>query len=230
MDRPRVLIVEDRPSVLRLMATILERGHDVTTACDGTTALSLIASDSFDVVLTDIRMPGASGFDVLRAVKSRAPRTRVVMITAYANVADAVAAIKLGAYDYVAKPLDADEISLVVARAVAQAQETPGAAEEARAHEDRFGAAAESVEVSVGFHHAVELARDAASRRYLVGLMRLFRGNVTQAATRAGMTRESLHRVLKKYDVRSEDHKQTTGVTVAPPASQAGGTLLHAVK
>jgi DNA-binding NtrC family response regulator len=229
MDRPRVLIAEDRPSVLELIATILERGYDVTRAIDGATALSLIEAERFEAVLTDIRMPGASGFEVLRAVRRRAPATSVVMITAYANVTDAVAAIKLGAYDYLAKPLDSDEISLIVARAVAWTQETQGAAHEAPT-EPGAGAAAEDVPgVSAGYRCAVEAARDRASRRYLVELMRLFRGNVTQAAIRAGMTRESLHRVLKKYEVRSGQHRDEVEVADLPQADPERRSL-HAVK
>jgi DNA-binding NtrC family response regulator len=206
MDRPLVLVVEDRPNVLELMATILEDAYDVTLAPDGAAALSVIGSKAFDVVLTDIRMPGASGFEVLRAVQARSPRTRVVMMTAYANVPDAVAAMKQGAFDYVAKPLDADEIALVVARAV---EHLHGDAVSEEDH-DAAGAGADPhaasgrEDLAVGYHCAVERARDRASRRYLVELMRLFQGNVTQAARRAGMTRESLHRVLRKYGVRAE--------------------------
>jgi DNA-binding NtrC family response regulator len=208
MDRARVLVVEDNPGVLRLMATILEIAYQVTTAPDGATALGLIGSTPIDVVLTDIRMPGVSGFDVLRAVQSRAPATSVVMMTAYANVADAVAAIKLGAYDYVAKPLDADEISLVVARAVEHMWETgePGRLA-APADGNRHHGGDECQELSVGFRRAIEDARDRASRDYLVKLLQAFHGNVTNAAKRAGMTRESLHRVLRKHGVRSEPYK-----------------------
>jgi DNA-binding NtrC family response regulator len=206
MDRPHVLVVEDRPNVLGLMAAILEDAYEVTLAPDGATALSIIASRAFDVVLTDVRMPDASGFEVLRAVQGRSPRTCVVMMTAYANVPDAVVAMKQGAFDYVAKPLDADEIALVVARAV---EHLRGAAldvgvEAGCASPDRVRPAGAD-ELAVGFHHAVENARDRASRSYLVELMRLFHGNVTQAAKRAGMTRESLHRVLRKYGVRAEN-------------------------
>src|ERR687884_162502 len=78
MTRPRVLVVEDRSSLLKLLATILENAYEVTTAGDGAAALSLIGAAPIDVVLTDIRMPGASGFDVLRAVRQRAPATAVV--------------------------------------------------------------------------------------------------------------------------------------------------------
>jgi DNA-binding NtrC family response regulator len=210
MERPRVLVVEDRPSVLKLLATILEDAYEVTTASDGATALSVIGPVPFDVVLTDVRMPGSSGFDVLRAVRHRSPSTAVVMMTAYANVADAVAAMKLGAYDYVAKPLDADEIALVVARAIEHLRETAGPGRAASGEDDRCPPGTPD-EVSLGFHRAVEAARDRASREYLVKLLRLFHGNVTEAAKRAGMTRESLHRVMRKYDVHSEHHRDQPG-------------------
>ena len=161
-SRPGVLVVEDRPSVLKLMATILEEGYEVTTAPDGAAALALMAAGgTFDVVLTDVRMPGASGFDVLRAVQRSGMPGAVVMMTAYANVPDAVAAMKLGAYDYVMKPLDADEITLVVARAAEHAREggewdVPAGAE--------AGAGGEEL---TGFRRAVEEARHRASRAYL---------------------------------------------------------------
>jgi DNA-binding NtrC family response regulator len=205
MNRPRVLIVEDRPSVLKLLTTVLEGAYDVTAASSGATAIALVGTLAFDVVLTDVRMPEATGFDVLRAVQDRSPRTAVVMITAYASVADAVAAIRLGAYDYVAKPLDASDLSLVVARAVEHARDADDGSSESVGN--RFVASDGEDDVEVGFHRAVDEPRRPASHDYLVRLMRLFRGNVTRAAVRAGMTRESLHRVLRQYEVRSEQFK-----------------------
>jgi DNA-binding NtrC family response regulator len=208
MDLPRVLVVEDRPSVLKLLATILANAYEVTTASEGAAALSLISTVPFQVVLTDVRMPGASGFDVLRAVKNHASSSAVVMMTAYANVADAVAAIKLGAYDYVPKPIDADDLALVVARAIEDHREIEGLGQaEPAGSGERLAEEGGSEVCSVGFRRAVEEARDQASRNYLLKLMRLFHGNVAKAAERAGMTRESLYRVLKKYDVRSEFHR-----------------------
>jgi DNA-binding NtrC family response regulator len=220
MDRPHVLVVEDRPSVLELMASILEASYEVTTAPDCATALTLVGARRLDVVLTDVRMPDGTGFDVLRAVGSRAPGTAVVMMTAYANVPDAVAAIKLGAYDYVTKPVDADEIALVVARAVEHVRE--GGVEEppgpARRADDGAARGAPG-----GFRQTVEHARERASREYLVRLLRFFRGNVTQAARRAGMTRESLHRVMRKYGVRAEHPEDPSGTD-----PEAGGPAVSA--
>lgn len=234
MDRHRVLVVEDNPGVLKAMATILESTYQVAAAPDGATALSIIRSAPIDAVLADIRMRGLTGFEVLRAVQSHAPGTPVVMMTAYANVPDAVAAIKLGAYDYVAKPLDADEILLLVARAVEhrtgsgeQRQAAPTEADERRAGEgshggDGYHGQEECQEVSVEFRRAIEDARDRASREYLAKLLRSFRGNVTKAARRAGMTRESLHRVLRKYGVSSGTYKdQAEGAEGLKPAADS---------
>lgn len=219
MDRARVLVVEDRPSVLQLMATVLERAHEVLTASDGTAAVEIIRSEPLDVVLTDIRMPGLSGFDVLRAVERQDPHVEVVMMTAYANVADAVAAIKLGAYDYVAKPIDADEISLVVARAVEHRRERERQGWKPAPGGEAGPAGKDGEPPAAGFRQAVEAARDRASRDYLVGLMRAFQGNVTSAARQAGMTRESLHRVMKKYGVRSEEYRAQGGNGHGPEQS-----------
>jgi two-component system response regulator HydG len=118
VERARVLVVDDKENILKLFARILGEGYELTTAADGGRGISLVAAQPFDVVVTDLKMPGADGFEVLRAVKARAPETEVVMMTAYATVADAVEAMKQGAYDYLQKPFDPDDASLVVARAL----------------------------------------------------------------------------------------------------------------
>jgi len=118
MDRARILVVDDKENILKLFARILGDSYEVTSAADGGRAISLIGGQEFDVIITDLRMPGADGFEVLRAAKARAPETEVVMMTAYATVQDAVSAMKQGAYDYLQKPFDPDDASLVVARAL----------------------------------------------------------------------------------------------------------------
>lgn len=116
--RGRVLVVDDKPTMLSLVKKILEATYDIETASDGATALKTLASRQFDVVLTDVRMPGADGFEVVRTVKQRWPRTEVVMMTAFASIETAIEAIKQGAYDYLSKPFDPDDVNLVVARAL----------------------------------------------------------------------------------------------------------------
>jgi DNA-binding NtrC family response regulator len=122
MAKPRVLVVDDKENMLKLLAKVLGDNYEVALAAHGAEALALIAAQDFDVVLTDIRMPEADGFQVLKAVKESAPLTEVVLMTAYATVQDAVEAIKQGAYDYLQKPFDPDAAALVVSRAVERRQ------------------------------------------------------------------------------------------------------------
>jgi two-component system response regulator AtoC len=113
----RVLVADDKENMLKLFAKILADGYLLETAPDGARALSLVATRAYDVVVTDIRMPGADGFELLAAVKARAPATEVVMMTGHATVGDAVRAMKMGAFDYLEKPFDPDAALAVVARA-----------------------------------------------------------------------------------------------------------------
>ena len=118
MSRPRLLVVDDKDTMRELLARVLSDAYEVTLAVSGSEAIAQVGSSLFDLVLTDIRMPGADGFEVLKAVKASSPSTEVVLMTAYASVGKAVEAIKEGAYDYVQKPFDPDELSLVLARAL----------------------------------------------------------------------------------------------------------------
>ncbi|MGC3996402.1 MAG: sigma-54 dependent transcriptional regulator [Anaeromyxobacter sp.] len=118
MERARILIADDKENILKLLERILGEVYQVTPAPDGERAIALIATQAFDLVLTDLRMPGADGFEVLRVAKARAPETEVIIMTAYATVQDAVLAMKQGAYDYLQKPFDPDEALLVVSRAL----------------------------------------------------------------------------------------------------------------
>jgi two-component system response regulator AtoC len=117
-ERARVLVVDDKENIRKLLARILGETWDVETAEDGARAIALVAARHFDAIVTDLRMPGADGFEVLRVAKTRSPETEVVMMTAYATVPDAVEAMKRGAFDYLAKPFDPDDAALVVARAL----------------------------------------------------------------------------------------------------------------
>jgi DNA-binding NtrC family response regulator len=192
MSRAQVLVVDDKESVLELMSSILGGAYDVTTTPDPATAMALVGQKAFDVVLTDVRMPGATGFDVLAAAKRSRSEASVVMMTGFASVPDAVEAMRQGAFDYVSKPLQADDVCLVVARALEH-------------RTNRVDGA--TWNHPSDFREAMMAARERASREYLAALMRDQRGNVTRAAKQAGLTREGLHRLLKKYGVRSDDFR-----------------------
>jgi DNA-binding NtrC family response regulator len=123
-DGIKVLVVDDEETVRMLFQRILQAaGYDVATAADGKEALSVIADGDIDVVLLDIKMPGLSGIDVLGKISTDWPGLCVIMITAVADVQTAVAAMKLGAYDYITKPFDQDEVLLKIRQAVVRSQE-----------------------------------------------------------------------------------------------------------
>lgn len=116
----RILLVDDDPSVLFALSEMLaSRGHDVVTASDGTEALTSIdGAAAFDVVVTDLAMPGMSGLELLEKVRARDAALPVIVITAQGSERFAVDAMKRGAYDYLAKPFDNDEVSYSVERAL----------------------------------------------------------------------------------------------------------------
>ncbi len=105
-DRIRVLVVDDEEVVrLGYRRVLSSDGFRVTAAGGGHEALDLMGGDRFDVVLLDLRMPGMDGMDVLRAIKERWPQSEVVVVTGYPSIDTAKEAVKLGAYDYLAKPV-----------------------------------------------------------------------------------------------------------------------------
>ena len=242
MTRSRILVIDDKENMRKLFIRILSDAYDVTTAIDGANAIAQLTTGHFDVVLTDIRMPGADGFEVLRCAKAQCADTEVVMMTAYGSVERAVEAIREGAYDYLTKPFDPDQVVLVLARALEKRRSQgktrraptesdtrrtlrPNASKSAssepaeptsgfeslpqQAPTDRAQDAPPEGLVRLPYRQALELARDRTSRDYLVALMAEFGGNVTHAAQHAGIERESLHRLLRRYNVQSDDFKRS---------------------
>jgi DNA-binding NtrC family response regulator len=116
--KARVLVADDKENITKLFRRILPAGYDVVTAEDGARALALATSLDLDVIVTDLRMPGADGLTVLREAKRVQPDVEVILMTAYGTVQTAVAAMKEGAFDYLPKPFDPDEALLVVERAL----------------------------------------------------------------------------------------------------------------
>src|SRR5260221_4037703 len=117
----RVLLVDDEPNVRRSLARVLMSvGFDVMTAEDGQSALALLEAGTVDVMLVDMLMPRMGGMDLLNRVKAQHPEVEVIMMTAFANVDDAVAAVKNGAYDFLTKPFQSNE---VVAMTISKAAE-----------------------------------------------------------------------------------------------------------
>ena len=121
MTKPSILIVDDDPSQRRLVEFWLqEDGYRTVTAEDGVAGLRAFEQHAPALVITDVRMPGMSGLDLLVRIKGDNPDVPFILITAFATVDDAVEAMKLGAVDYLLKPLKPDEVKLSVGRALQQ--------------------------------------------------------------------------------------------------------------
>jgi len=117
--KARILVVDDERSMQEFLEIFLrDEGYEPVVAGDVQTALLHLESDDFDVVITDIQLPNGSGLNVLRAVQEHSPETVVVMITAFASTETAITAMKEGAYDYITKPFQLDEIRIVVEKAL----------------------------------------------------------------------------------------------------------------
>lgn len=115
MSSPRILVVEDRESLrLMLERALIGEGYQVVTAASAETALPRLEADEFHLVLTDLKLPGLSGIEVLKASRERQPRAPVVVLTAYGTVDTAVEAMKLGAVDFLEKPVEIDDLFQLV--------------------------------------------------------------------------------------------------------------------
>jgi two-component system response regulator PilR (NtrC family) len=122
--RGKILIVEDEKSMREVLRILLEgEGHEVAAASDGLEGIACIEKDIFDLVITDMKMPKADGFEVLKRIKEISPDTIVVMITAFGNIESAIKAMKLGAYDYINKPFNIEDIRLRVGKAIEKKRE-----------------------------------------------------------------------------------------------------------
>ncbi|MBM9529352.1 sigma-54-dependent Fis family transcriptional regulator [Desulfoprunum benzoelyticum] len=141
-DAISILVVDDERSMRDFLKILLQKeGYAVTTAPNGENALDCLHDQEFGLVITDIRMPGMGGLELLEAVKDHNPELPVIMITAFASPDDAVVAMKNGAFDYISKPFNVDEIKSVIesatrknrpAAAAPAAQPFPGIIGESR--------------------------------------------------------------------------------------------------
>ena len=114
----KTLIVDDDKRMRSVLKSLLgEEGHEATACADGLEAISTCAKTAFDLVITDLMMPGASGIDVLKACRKSHPETLVVLITGFASLETAIQAIREGAYDYITKPFKMEEMKIVVRNA-----------------------------------------------------------------------------------------------------------------
>lgn len=119
MTGKRILVVDDEESLRRVTQMKLEQaGYQAVTASDGAEALAVLAKGPQDLVITDLKMPGMTGIEMLRQIKLEYPEVIVIVVTAFGTIESAVEAMRLGAYDYLIKPVNAEALKLVVSRAL----------------------------------------------------------------------------------------------------------------
>ena len=115
----KILVADDEPSHRKMIDAVLAaEGYEVTLAEDGQAAISAVENRFYDLVIMDVRMPNVDGIQALQRIKQMSPDIPVIIMTAYASVGTAVDALKSSAYDYLIKPLDIDELKILVAKAL----------------------------------------------------------------------------------------------------------------
>jgi two-component system response regulator HydG len=116
---PKVLVVDDEPSHRQMIEAVLSaEGYEVQQADDGQSAIAAIEKKFYNLVIMDVRMKQVGGIEALKEIKKISPGIPIIIMTAYASVGTAVDALKSGAYDYLTKPLDIEELKILVAKAL----------------------------------------------------------------------------------------------------------------
>ncbi len=163
-----ILIVDDEPNMLKTLGKILERkGHPIRTAENGKAALVAIADSEPDLLLTDLKMPEMSGLDLLRSARERAPRMGVIVLTGHGTIESAVEAMRHGAFDYLLKPCNADELLLVIDRAL-EARRLQGEVRQLRRQIAKMGGFAGLVGDSPAMKEVFSAVRSVAPKRTTV--------------------------------------------------------------
>jgi DNA-binding NtrC family response regulator len=119
MGSEKILVIDDSPEILNLISECLTgEGYEVETSADGATGIGMIEKKFYDLILTDLKMPGMDGMKVLEFAMNHSPDSICIILTGYGTVKNAVEAIKLGAFDYLTKPVKMDEIMVTLQRAL----------------------------------------------------------------------------------------------------------------
>jgi PAS domain S-box-containing protein len=118
MAKGRILVIDDEPGIREMICFVFQNeGYELLTAQDGREGIKMVSTDAPDVVISDIKMPGMDGISALKEIKNINPDLEVILSTGFANIETAIEGLRAGAFDFVKKPFDIDEIRRVVARA-----------------------------------------------------------------------------------------------------------------
>jgi DNA-binding response OmpR family regulator len=183
MNAPRILVAEDDKNILNGLIDVLEsEGYQVTPASDGKEALTLLETEKFDLAILDIMMPGRSGYDVCKTIRSKDQDLLVMMLTAKGEEIDKVVGFELGADDYVTKPFGVRELLARVAALLRRSRRRSVGSENPSAPPERFmigKAAVDALEFKVRVN---DLTFDLSTRE--VKLLQLFHANPNKVLSR----------------------------------------------
>jgi DNA-binding NtrC family response regulator len=120
-DKSRILVVDDEEALRSVLSSeLLSGGYEVMTASDGDEAITMVQKNKYDLVLLDIKMPKVDGFEVLKFIKNNAPTVRVIMLTGFADLKNAIESKKHGAEDFVSKPYDLVDLLTTIERVLSE--------------------------------------------------------------------------------------------------------------
>lgn len=120
-DKARILVVDDEDALRTVLSSELEgEGYEVDTAGDGDEAIAIVQKKQFNLVLLDIKMPKVDGFEVLKFIKEKSPHVKVIMLTGFADLKNAIESKKLGAEDFVSKPYDLVDLLTTIERVLSE--------------------------------------------------------------------------------------------------------------
>ncbi|HEX6985039.1 MAG TPA: response regulator [Planctomycetaceae bacterium] len=208
----RILVVDDEPALRSYLKTALERtpGFQVDVAPDAQAALALFRQLRHSIVLTDFRLPGQNGLDLLRTIRQERPETAVIMITGAATTEEALQGMRLGAVDVLLKPVSLAQLAEAMQKATSRRQ----------------GPVAEAVDTALPLLTMREKAVRQLERDYLVRVLTEERGHLGATARRAGVNAKTLYEKMRAYGLRKEDFRRRGGfarhtASSSSPSSQA---------
>ena len=167
--KPSILIVDDERGTREALARFLRMNYDVTVAEDGQIGMNLLARNNYDLVLSDIRMPGADGLTILDAALKKNPPPPCILFTAYGSIEAAVEAMKRGAFDFVTKPVNLDQLEILISRALESGRIKAENSELKRRLDSKFGVE-NIIGNSAALQRIIESVRQVAPTRATVSI------------------------------------------------------------
>lgn len=188
----KILVVDDEPDALNLFARAIERNtpYKAKTCESGEFALALLQEDDIALILADYRMPGMDGLELLRKVREINPDQLFIMITGYGTIEIAVEAMKIGAFDFITKPIVIDQVLFSIQRAVIW-----------RILKNENGDFRNGDSMLLSYQNARHQILKEFNQFYLGTILKKNNGNITRAAHDLAMKRQTLQYLLKKYGV-----------------------------